>query len=156
MKNAKQNTDQKSIPNEDILTLIEDSAKSMIFATRKEWRELPEMRFGELIHFETMLIFTSDAHIYMLLHNTSPFDYLRESCNAFRLVRISIDEESKKQKFYTMNLSRAEAAQLIKCEMNICDAEAEDTEESETVNAEAEDTEESETVNAEAEDTEDD
>ena len=108
----------------DVITVVAES-ESMIFATRKEWQELPEICLGELSQHETMLVFMWDADIYMLLHKASPFDYLKESFNAFRLVRISIDGDSKKQKFYTMNLSRAEAAQLMQNHISICKSSAE-------------------------------
>lgn len=116
--------EQKNKTNADVITIVAES-ESMIFATRKEWQELPEMCLGELSQHETMLVFMWDADIYILLHNMQPLDYLKDSCITFRLVRISIDGESKKQKFYTMNLSRAEAAQLMQNHISICKSSAE-------------------------------
>lgn len=116
--------EQKNKTSADIITIVAES-ESMIFATRKEWQELPEMCLGELSQHETMLVFMWDADIYILLHNMQPLDYLKDSCITFRLVRISIDGESKKQKFYTMNLSRAEAAQLMQNHISICKSSAE-------------------------------
>ncbi len=108
----------------DVITLVAES-DSMIFATRKEWQELPEMCLGELSKHAAMLVFMWDADVYILLYNMNPLEHLKESCIAFRLVRISIDGESKKQKFYTMNLSRAEADQLMQNHISICKSSAE-------------------------------
>ena len=115
---------QQNMPSADVVTVVADS-ESMIFATRKEWKELPEICLGELSQYETMLVFIWDADIYILLHNMNPLEYLNDSCIAFRLVRISFDKESESQKFFTMNLSRAEAAQIMQNRVSIFKAAAE-------------------------------
>lgn len=114
----------KTKTSADVLTIISEPG-SLTFATRKEWQELPEICLDELSRHETMLVFMWDADIYFLFHNTTPLDYLKETCVAFRLVRISVDRENAKQQFYTMNLSRAEAAQIMQNRLSLCKTSAE-------------------------------
>lgn len=97
----------KSAP--EIMSVIAEPG-ALTFATRKEWRELPEMFFGEITQHETVFIFYGTSSIYFLLRNINPADFLADR-NAYKLVKVTVDEEGK-QICYVMNLSRAEGEQL--------------------------------------------
>ena len=97
----------KSAP--EIMSVITEPG-ALTFVTRKEWQRLPECCLGEIAQHETVIVFNGTGSIFLLLRNLNPVEYLKD-INAYRLVRISIDEEGK-QIFSIMNLSWAEANQL--------------------------------------------
>lgn len=110
--------DQKATAGSDVITIIAEQ-NALVFATRKEWRELPEICLGELMQTEIMLVFKGTESVFFLLRSMNPFEYLNDTGNAFRLVKVSIDEETGKQIFFIMNLCRAEAAQLMRNKLTL-------------------------------------
>lgn len=98
--------------NTDILSIISEPG-ALTFVTRKEWRELPEMCLGEITHYETVCIFYGTSSVFFLLRSLDVSGWTKDDYIAFRLVKISIDENDK-QRFFIMDLSRAEGAQLIR------------------------------------------
>lgn len=103
--------EQKTKAAPDVMSIVAEPG-ALTFVTRKEWQRLPECCLGELAQHETVMIFTGTGSVFMLLHTMDPADFLLETGHAFRLVKVSIDEETGKQIFSIMNLSRAEAEQL--------------------------------------------
>ena len=99
-------------PGAEVITIISEPG-ALTFATRKEWQELPEIFLGEITHHETVMVFYGTSSIFILLRNLDVTEWLKDDYIAFRLVKISIDEDEK-QRFYIMNLSKAEGAQLIR------------------------------------------
>lgn len=97
----------------DMVTIVTEP-DALTFATRKEWQRLPEMFLGELSHHETVMVFCGTRSIFFLMRSMDPQDYLSETGDMFRLVRICMDEETGKQVFYTVKISRAEAALLMR------------------------------------------
>ena len=95
----------------DVMSIVAEPG-ALTFVTRKEWQRLPECCLGELIHYETVKVFCGNGSVFFLLRDMYPDEYLADTGISFRLVRVSIDEETGKQTFSIMNLSRAEAEQL--------------------------------------------
>lgn len=101
----------------DVVTVIAEPG-ALTFATRKEWESLPELSLDELYGFITEKVFKGTYSVFFLLRNLVPFAHCID--NRFKLLKISIDEEGK-QSFFVMNLSTAEAGQLIKNRLNLWD-----------------------------------
>lgn len=97
-------------PGADTVAVIAE-AGALTFATRKEWCELPESRLDELTHYETIKVFKGTSSVYFLLRNMNPVEYYRKPGTAFRLVKVSNDEDGK-QDFSAMDLSVAEGQQM--------------------------------------------
>lgn len=104
--------EQRTETNADIFSIIAEPG-ALTFATRKEWRELPEMCLGEIYHHETACVFYGTSSVFFLLKNLDVSGWTKEDYTSFRLVKISIDEDEK-QRFFIMDLSREEGAQLIR------------------------------------------
>lgn len=104
--------EQRAGTGTDVITIVAEPG-ALTFATRKEWQKLPEMFLGDLSHHETMLVFLGTGSIFFLLRSMNPNEYLKDTGTAYRLVKVSIDEETGKQCFYTMFLSGAEAVQIM-------------------------------------------
>lgn len=107
----------KTETKENFISLVEEPG-ALSFVSRKEWRELPEMFLGELSQHETILVFYGVTSVFFLLRNMNPLEYLNDTETAFRLVKITTDEDGK-QKFYSINLFRAEAAQLMQSRITL-------------------------------------
>lgn len=101
---------QKEERNTDIMSIVSEP-DSLTFVTRKEWQVLPECSLDELKEYEIVMAFVGTGCVFMLLCNMDPLSFLSERENAFRLIKIAVNEDSK-QVFSIMNLSRAEAIQL--------------------------------------------
>ena len=97
-------------PGNDVMTVIAEGNIALTFATRKEWRELPEHSLDELTQYITAMVFKGTESVYFLLMKTNPLNYFTTG-RVFRLVRIAMDEDGK-QKFYVIDLSCYEADQL--------------------------------------------
>ena len=104
--------EHKTETNTDIISIVSEPG-ALVFATRKEWRELPEVCLDELLHHEAVNVFKGTASVFFLMRNNSPDGIFKDDGNAFRLVKIAVDEETGKQILFIMNLSRAEALQLM-------------------------------------------
>lgn len=104
--------EQRTEPGADVITIIAEPG-ALTFATRKEWRELPEMCLDELQQHEIVMPFYVFPNVFLLLRNHNPGDHLKDDGRLFRLVKISANEDGN-QVFSIMNLSRAEAAQLMR------------------------------------------
>ena len=104
--------EHKAETSTDIISIVSEPG-AMVFATRKEWRELPEVCLNELQQHEAVTVFKGTSGVFFLMRNNSPDQIFKDDGNAFRLVKITVDEETGKQIIFIMNLSRAEAAQLM-------------------------------------------
>ena len=93
---------------------------ALTFATRKEWRELPESCLDELSHYETEKVFKGTGSVFFLLRNMNPVEFLKKSGISFRLVKVSMDEDGK-QAFSVMDLSEAEGHQLVMNQLTLWD-----------------------------------
>ena len=103
--------EQKTKSAPEIMSVIAEPG-ALTFVTRKEWQRLPECCLGELAQHETEIVFYGNGSIFFFLRNMDVSGWLKDDYVAFRLVRVSIDDETGKQIFSIMNLSRAEANQL--------------------------------------------
>ena len=99
-------------PGAEVITVIAEPG-ALTFATRKEWQELPEMCLDEIIQHEIVAVFRVFPNVFLLLRNHNPGDFMNDNGRLFRLVRISVNENGN-QVFDIMNLSKAEAAQLMR------------------------------------------
>lgn len=105
--------EQNNANNLDTVAIFAEPG-ALSFCTRKEWKVMPECSLDELVQHETMLVVKGTDSVFFLLRNMNPFEWLNDTGNAFRLIKISVDEETGKQIFSIMNLSGAEAAQLMR------------------------------------------
>ena len=94
----------------DVITIVSEPG-ALVFATRKEWRELPESCLIELERQETECVFMGTSSVFFLFRESDPLDGRR---GVYSLVKITMDEDGKPA-LYMMNLSRAEAEQLKCC-----------------------------------------
>ena len=104
--------EHKAETTTDIISIVSEPG-ALNFCTRKEWRELPEVCLDDLLHHETVNLFYGTNCVFFLMRNHNPGEFLKEGL-AFRLVKITVDEGTGKQIIFIMNLSRAEAEQLMK------------------------------------------
>ncbi len=104
---------------EDVVTVIAEPG-ALTFATRKEWRELPESSLDELTHYETVKVFKGTSSVFLLLRNMNPVEYLNNPGTAYRLAKVSVDEDCK-QYFSVMDLSSAEGYQMIRNQVDLWD-----------------------------------
>ena len=109
--------DQKTETEQDVITIVSEPG-AVLFATRKKWRELPEVFLGELTQHETVLVFMGTDGVFFLMRNNAPGEWMKDNSNSFRLVKISTDEDGK-QKVFVLNLFRAEAAQLMQSKITL-------------------------------------
>lgn len=103
--------EHKAETSTDIISIVSEPG-ALVFATRKEWRELPEVCLDELQQHETVNLFYGKNCVFFLMRNHNPGEFFKDGL-AFRLVKITVAEETGKQIIFIMNLSRAEAAQLM-------------------------------------------
>ena len=106
-------------PGADTVAVIAEPG-ALVFATRKEWRELPESCLDEISHYETEKVFKGTYSVFFLLRNMNPVEYLKTPGTAFRLVKVSMDEDGK-QAFSVMDLSAAEGHQLTLNQLTLWD-----------------------------------
>ena len=112
--------ERKTGMEKDPFTIIAEP-EALTFATRKEWRDLPEIRLGELAQHETMIVFKGTSSVYFLLRDMNPMEFMNDTGKSFKLVRISIDEETGKSSFSIMDLFQAEAVQLMRSRVTLWD-----------------------------------
>ena len=95
------------ISDTNLITIIQEPG-ALVFATRKEWKKLPECCLCELEQQETECVFMGSNSVFFLFCDNGP---LSERLREYQLVKITMDEDGK-QTFYTMELSSAQAEQL--------------------------------------------
>ena len=105
---------QKTVRATDVITIVTEPG-ALVFATRKEWKELPDSSLGELEGQKTECVFMGINCVFFLFQDTNPLDGYR---GEYSLVKIKMDEDGK-QDFYTMVLSSAEAEQLKRCRYSV-------------------------------------
>lgn len=106
----------------DVITIVAEPGEpgALIFATRREWRELPEMCLGELLQHETTMIIPGKGCVYFLLRNNYPPEHFAERIGSYKLLSVSVGQDAQ-QHFAVMSLTTAEAAQLMKSRLTMID-----------------------------------
>ncbi len=93
------------------VAVVSDDA-GLTFATRKEWRELPETALDQLNSYQIRKAFKGASAVFFLVQKFQPLDHMRGIYREYLLTKIIIDEEGK-QVFRVMELSTAEAEQML-------------------------------------------
>ena len=106
-------------PGADIVTVISEPG-ALVFATRKEWRELPETALDELTRYDIKKVFKGTNGIFLLLRNIYPLLSWEEIEKDYRLIKIVMDEDGK-QILYCMDLSTAEGHQMLREQLALWD-----------------------------------
>ena len=102
----------------DVVTIIAEPG-ALVFATRKAWEPMPEVKLDELSGFDIALAFKGTGSVFFLLHQFyAPFD--RDIESRYKLVKVTYGEDDK-MVFYAMNLSAAEFDQLKKNRLTLWD-----------------------------------
>lgn len=103
----------------DVVTVIAEPG-ALTFATRKEWRELPESGWDELTMFDVKKVFKGTCSIFFLLRNFLPLRYFEDTKKDYRLLKITTDEDEK-LKIYCMDISTAEGQQMLQNRLTLWD-----------------------------------
>lgn len=96
---------------ESMVTVVAEPG-ALSFVTRKEWQPLPEKMLDNLTNYEIIRAFKGTSSVFLLLRVLALYEGTGSVYSAYKLVRITVDDETGKQIFFYMNLSPAEADQL--------------------------------------------
>lgn len=96
---------------ESIVTVVSEPG-ALSFVTRKEWKPLPEKMLDNLTNYEIIRAFKGTSSVFLLLRVLALYEGTGSVYSTYKLVRITVDDETGKQIFFYMNLSPAEADQL--------------------------------------------
>jgi hypothetical protein len=89
----------------DILSVISDAA-GLTFAVQKEWKPLPTINLAALDGFAVIGNMVSSGAVYFLLRDMNPLSWEKDS---YKLLKISVGEETGIVELFTMELNAAEA-----------------------------------------------
>ena len=98
------------VNGENIITVFEEDG-SMIFATRHEWDRLREDDFGSLKGFVVLGLFCGSGGVFQVLRDCNPVNFPRIE---YKLLKATTDDETGKCILYVMDISEAEADNLLK------------------------------------------